>query len=280
METIILFVLFFAGTLGGNCCSKLSSNRLEKGGYAVFFLINSGIACLFFLISGGFSLQAEWITAGFSLLYSCVVLLVLYSNMKLLQRMPIAYASIISSAANLLLTSLLGGWLFEEPFGWQTAVRIGLMLAASALIFAERKGVVRPTKGFLFPLTTYVAGCVSNYLVLKLYTCVPHRASDSSFFFFTNLIMMIVAVGWLLLRRQRMELSLRGMLPFVANTLCSNAVSLISIGLIARTDAVVYNPITSAIGTLCVMATSVLFKEKIGIRSCLAAGLAILAVII
>ncbi len=92
--------------------------------------------------------------------------------------------------------------------------------------------------------------------------------------------MMIVAVGWLLLRRQRMELSLRGMLPFVANTLCSNAVSLISIGLIARTDAVVYNPITSAIGTLCVMATSVLFKEKIGIRSCLAAGLAILAVII
>ena len=133
--------------------------------------------------------------------------------------MPIAYASIISSAANLLLTSLLGGWLFEEPLGWQTAVRIGLMLAASALIFAERKGSSAPHQG-LFVSVDDLCGGVREQLsgAETLYL----RASSGErffFFFFTNLIMMIVAVGWLLLRRQRMELSLRGMLPFVANTL-------------------------------------------------------------
>lgn len=283
MKTGFLFLLFFIGTLGGNCFSKLSSNRLGGSGgkeFPLFFAVNGGIACIFFLLSSGFRLQWEGVTLFFALLYAGVVLLSLYSNMKVLQRMPIAYVSICSSTATLLLTALLGVLLFHEQAVWQMGVRIGLMLAASALIFAERRGSERPSKGFLLPLTGYVVAAVGNYLLLKLYTFVPHQASDSSLFFFTNAFLVLAAVGWLLLRRQPVRLSFRSLLPFAANTLCANAVSLISLWLIARTEAVFYNPISSAIGTLCVMAASLLFKEKIGVRACLAAGLAIITVLI
>ncbi len=283
MKIGFLFLLFFAGTLGGHCFSKLSSNRIGGSGgkeFPLFFVVNGTIACLFFLISGGLRLQWEGITLLFALIYAGVVLLSLYSNMMVLQRMPIAYVSISSGAATLLLTALLGVVLFREQPSWQTAARIGLMLAASALIFAERRGSERPSKGFLLPLLGYVAAAVSNYLVLKLYSLAPHRASDSTLFFFTNLILVMGAAGWLLLRRQPIRLSWRGMIPFAANTLCSNLVSLVSLVLIARTEAGFYNPVSSALGTLCVMVASLLFKEKIGVRACLAAGLAIIAVMI
>ena len=90
MKTGFLFLLFFIGTLGGNCFSKLSSNRLGGSGgkdFPLFFAVNGGIACIFFLLSSGFRLQWEGVTLFFALLYAGVVLLSLYSNMKVLQKM-------------------------------------------------------------------------------------------------------------------------------------------------------------------------------------------------
>lgn len=278
---LLLWFLFFAVGLGGNCFSKLSSNQLRDGGaYSVFFAINSVIACLFFWVTNGFQLQLDGVTAVFSLLYAVVVLLSLYSQMTALQSIPIAYLAIVGSAANLLLTSLLGVVLFQETFTWQAACRILLMLLASVLLFLERKEKGRLQKFPLLPMTGYVAACAGNYLVLKFYTQVPHQASDSSFFFFTNAFLLIMAVLWLLLSRQRLSFSLRNAIPFIANTLCSNMGSLVSLWLIARTAAVFYNPISSALGTLSVMFASVIFKEKLGVLSCVAACLAIIAVII
>jgi len=276
-----LWFLFFAVGLGGNCFSKLSSNQLrDSGAYSVFFAINSVVACLFFWITNGFQLQLDGVTAVFSLLYAVVVLLSLYSHMTALQSIPIAYLAIVSSTANLLLTSLFGVLLFEETFAWLSACRILLMLAASILIFLERKEKHGLKKIPWLPLIGYVAAGVGNYLVLKFYTRVPHEASDSSFFFFTNAVLVIVAVFGLILTRQRFRFSLRNSIPFIANTLCSNMGSLISLWLIARTAAVFYNPISSALGTLSVMLASVIFKEKLGVLSCVAACLAIIAVII
>ena len=246
----------------------------------MFFTINSGIACLFFWTTNGFRLQLDGATAVFALIYAGVVLLSLWSHMTALQSIPIAYLAIVGSAGNLLLTSLFGVVLFREAFQWQSALRILLMLAASILIFLEQKGKGGLKRIPLLPLIGYVAAGVGNYLVLKFYTQVPHQASDSSFFFFTNVVLIIVALfGWAL-TRQRFRFSLRSAIPFVANTLCANMGSLISLWLIARTAAVFYNPVSSALGTLSVMLSSVIFKEKIGVLSCVAACLAVIAVII
>ena len=276
-----MWTLLFTASLGGNCFSKLSSNRLEKGGsYSVFFTLNGGIACLFFLISSGFRLQLNGITALFAVVFAGVVLLALYSTMTALQSLPIAHLSIINNTATLLLTSLLGAVLFKEALDWRVALRILLMLIAGFLIFWERKGTEQPKKFPLLPLAGCIAAGLGNYLVLRFYTQLPHKASNSSFFFYTNAILVILAIGYLIVTRQKFRISLRDSLPFTANTLCSNASSLIGILLIARTEAVFYNPVSSALTTLAVLLASILFKEKIGIRSCLAAGLAILAVVL
>ena len=200
--------------------------------------------------------------------------------MTALRRLPIAYISIISSAGTLLFTSLLGVFCFAEAFTWQVALRIVLMLSASVFIFLEQREDTQMRWQAILPVVGLVVGGVGNYLVLKLYTQTPHVASEDSFFFFTNLILVVGAVGWILVKRQKFRFPLKRSLPFVANTLCCNGISLVSILLIARTEAVFYNPVSSAIATLCVMLASVIFREKLGIRSCVAAGLSILAVVI
>lgn len=278
---ISLWCLFFSVSLGEKICAKLSSNCLKaNGAYSYFFTINGTVACLYFLIASGFRLSLDLPTAMFALLYAGVILLSLYFGMKALQSLPIVYHSTINSTGNLVLTSILGVILFYETVRWQSVLRIILMLAATFLIFYDRKGSARLKK---FPVLV-AFGCISagvgNYLVLKFYTIVPHQASDASFFFFTNLILVIVAVGWFLLKQQKFSVLSRSMLPFMANTLCSNTVSLISILLIARTDAIFYTPISSALGTLCVILASIIFKEKIGLYSYIAAGLTTVAVIL
>ena len=292
MKTITLLILTGLFSLGGSCTSKLNSNHLSKNqetGFPFFFAINSVAACCFFLIEGGFRLSVNLPTLLYSVLYAGVVVLAIFSNLKALQAAEISNVNVASGAGTLLLTSAVGFLFFRESLTLTKALRILLMLAGTLLIFLERRTKKGVRRGFLPALLGVLAASLANTLVLKFYANTPNVADDSSFFFWTNAVLLFAALLWLMLRQLRSPVSLkeysfllkpRCLIPFVGNTVCSNVGSLLSLQLVARLDISILSPLTGAIGCTVNLLASLIFKEKLGICSYLAAALALIAVII
>lgn len=286
MDIIIFFILTALFSLGGQCTGKLNSNHLAKSGKAglpLFYAINSFVACLFFLASSGFRLSFTPATGLFALLYAGVVLLALFSNLWALRVAEISNVSVVSGAGNLLLTSAMSFLFFKEALSPTKLIRILLMLAGVFLIFLERRTKGKSGRGFLPAMAGMLGAGLGNSLVLKFYGQASNVADDSSFFFFTNAILALFAIGWLLLQREPLPRALLhpfALIPFAGNTLCSNAASLIALQLITRMELSVYTPLTGALGCVINLLASLLFKEKLGICSYLAAVLSLIAIII
>jgi len=291
MSTPILLFGYFAAVLGSQYFSKQTSNRLAVGGKygnALFLTINSTVACIFFAATTGFNVPLPPMTAVFAVIYAAVVLLNLFSNIKVLQRMEVANVQVINSACSLIVTATLGFTLFEEEYEHIKLVRIVLMLVAFAVIFSERKGQSNGKSRFSPALLGLIAATVGNYLVLKYYGEQPNVASSNSLFFWTNVIHFGIGVTWFLCSKPTAEVfkgehsvfKFRTLFPFAASNISSDASALVSVVLIDLMETSVYTPVSSAILILCGLAASVLFREKLGWRSLLAATLAIIAVVI
>ena len=64
------------------------------------------------------------------------------------------------------------------------------------------------------------------------------------------------------------------------STVCSNVGSLLTVKLLAIVDISIYTPVWSALGVIISLTASIIFREKLGIFSYLAAAVACVAVII
>ena len=72
----------------------------------------------------------------------------------------------------------------------------------------------------------------------------------------------------------------RRLISLAGNTVCSNISSLVGIWIVAQMDISVYTPIGSALGIVVGVVASLIFREKLGIFSYLAAAVACAALII
>ena len=133
-----------------------------------------------------------------------------------------------------------------------------------------------------------VIGCLVT-LVTKLYTDSNAVASDNSFFFWSNAILLVGAlllIAFLLIKEKSSlfeSLSIlhpKKLISLAGNTVCSNVGSIVALLLVAQMDLSVYTPVASAIGVIVAVIASVIFREKLGIFSYLAAAVACAAVII
>ncbi|MBQ8893873.1 MAG: hypothetical protein IJ043_05630 [Clostridia bacterium] len=283
---MIIFLGLFG--MGGQCTAKLTSNTVGKSrsSFAFFLAVNGIVACLFFLISGGFRIGINSITLLFSLLYAAVVLLALFCNLKALQLAEICNVNVMNSAGGLLINSAVGFLFFQEHIDFPKLLRILLMLGAVLLIFLEKRTGKKPKPGFLPVLLGMIGAGLANNLLLKFYAMTPGTANENSFFFLTNAMLTGGAALWFLALQKRVPVPLkplltpRSLLPFAGNTVCSNVNSLISLQLIGRLELSVYTPLTGALNVLVNLLASLLFREKLGVYSYLAAALALVATLI
>ena len=301
MKTAFLLFLIALSTLGGKAFTKLCSNAVTHGSrvrYLLYLIVNASVACLFFWISGGFSVAVNPITLLYGFLYALVVLLSLVSSLLIYRYATVAGVNIISSLLSLFASVSIGLAVFGESLDPTKIIRILVMTVATAFIFldarrdrakGERVEGRRRRLAFLALLAVTLLVLVANALIVKSFTLSSRVTDENSFFFLTNAVMILLLLpllAWMAFRNRaefRSSMSLlrvRSLLVLSGNTVCSNVGSLAGIWLMAEIDLSVYTPITSAIGVLSGVVGSLLFRERLGVFSYLAAAVAAFAVLL
>ena len=302
MSVPILLLLSAVVSLAARAFSKLCSNMVvgsSTAKYMLFYIINGGVSCVFFLVVDGFRVELNSETFIFSLIFAALVAASLFVSLWMLKLASISGVNILGSAFGLVLSSAMGFIAFSEEIVPIKFVRIGLMILAALFVFLDegrqkkdgegKKISFRALVPLLFAVTlSAVIGCLVT-LTTKLYTGSDSVASENSFFFWSNFILAFGAAlvfGFICIKNKGSfsnSVSLfhpKRLISLVGNTLCSNVGSIIAIWLVAQMDLSVYTPVSSAIGVIVAVIASVIFRERLGIFSYLAAAVACTAVII
>ena len=299
---IVLWLSLIAlSTLGGKAFTKLCSNAVTGGSrvrYLFYLTVNASVACVFFWISGGFRVQVNSLTLLYSFLYALVVFLSLVSSLLIYRYATVAGVNIITSLLGLVVSVGVGLAVFSESLDFSKILRILVMMLAALFVFLDAKGertVQTESRGkrkhlaFLAVLAVTAVVLVSNAVIVKSFTLSTRVTDENSFFFLTNAVMIALLLPLLFFsalrdresfRRAAILLHPRNLIVLSGNTVCSNIGSLAGIRLMAEIELSVYTPIVSAIGVLSGVVGSLLFRERLGGFSYLAAAVALLAVVI
>ena len=305
---LLLSVSFFVGIIG-NLFSKAKSNALKTDTllrYALYFIVNGVIGALFFWISGGFSLLSDWRTLFFAALCALCVGVMLVCGVHVFRLASVAAVHVLLNAGTLVAGAVYGSLLFDEVIDLRRLLRIGLMLLAAYFIFLDRGGRIRFRKKaeaseeraprsrntvlLILILLTEILASVGNSIAVRYYMRMSENPSSHSLYCYTNVFLVILAVPVFItvaLRhredvRPSME-TLRPLMLFLIGgaTITSNIGSWIQAELVLEMDATVLTPINAAITNLAAFATSFLvLRERAGKYSFLAAGLALLTVLL
>ena len=302
MNVPLLLFLSAIVSLGARAFSKLSSNIVighSKARYALFYAINSTVACAFFIVADEFRVELNLLTFIYSLVFALLVAASLFVSLWMLKFATISGVNILSSSFSLVLSSAMGFLAFSEELTAIKLLRIALMILAAVFVFldegrkskqksAKNSGLCALLRLGLAVTVSAVISCLVT-LVTKLYTNSDAVASDNSFFFWSNAILLVgslMFIAFLLIKEKSSfidSLSLlrpRKLVSLAGNTVCSNIGSVIALLLVAQMDLSVYTPVASAIGVIVAVIASVIFREKLGIFSYLAATVACVAVFI
>jgi drug/metabolite transporter (DMT)-like permease len=301
MKIFIFAALLFLSYVGGKVFAKFCSNLVVGGSvasYTLYCIFNGCVACVFFFIMGGFRLSVNLPTLIYSVIFAWIVI---FSTVGLVayKLADVATVTILTGTCGLIATSALGAILFRETVETVTVIRILIMLVAMVCnVLDQRKPTAvrteapRPKRKLPLLICVILAVTLSNAavtVITKFYALDPHVTDENSFFFFTNVFLILfssVAFLWDSIRhREHFHDAVKLLRPkkavaLVGNTVCSNVSSLVGILLIALIDVSVYSPLTSALGIISGVAASLLFREKLGVLSYLAALIACVAVFI
>lgn len=305
MNIAVLFIISSAATLGCKIFSKLCSNSVvgrNRARYPLFLIVNGFVACLFFLIAGGFKLSYNFITLAYSLIYAIVVAVILISTLMVYKFATIAGVNIISSAFNLAGSLVIGYLVFDENIDIRSVLRVIVMLIAVTLVFFDTKNTSKDSQGvaeeaeqknktlkLVLALSVMILGGLSNIVITKFFAISLSVTDENSFFFLTNGIICLGAFAIFAFEcfkeREAFLDSIKLLKPLrlvslSGNTVCSNIGSLVGIWIIAQMDVSLYTPISSALGIIIGVIGSLLFRERLGAFSYIAAAVACVAVII
>ena len=304
---VYLFLLIiFIATTGGKIFGKLCCNLVVGGSvsnYAFYQIASGTVACIFFLISGGFKLQINLPTAIYSIIFALVVAISVVT-LAAYRLTNISMVTILSSTVSIIGTSLLGALVFSEKVGLRTILRIVIMLVAVVLAFLDseknakndskkdekKKGLTKRTVLILAIVMLISLFCnASSTIITKFYALDTRVVDENSFFFFTNVALVILAaIAFAVdgaLHHDHFKSAITMLNPkkaitLAGNTVCSNIVSLIGVPLLALIDVSVYTPIMSAFGIITGVVASLLFREKLGVLSYIAAVVACVTVVL
>ena len=299
MNIWLLFLITSVVSLMSKAFSKLCSNMVAQSSaakYSLILIVNSLVACLFFWCSGGFFLSLNVATIGYSVVYALVAAVSLLSNLLVYRYASISGVNILSSGCGMVCSTAVGWFVFSEQIDERDLIRLTIMLTAVFFVFLDQKRSgckEQEQKNKLISLILVIAvmtlcSC-ANTVVLKLFAESDAVTDENSFFFFTNVVLLVgsasVFGGACACRRGAFRDSIALLRPkriisVAGNTVCSNIATVISVLIMAQMDLSMYSPISAAIGVVIGLLGSLLFRERLGVLSYVAAAVACVAVII
>lgn len=111
MNVTLLFLFLCLSGIGSKLFSKFCSNLIvgsTTACYALFYTLNSLVACGFFWVTSGFDLTLNLPTLLYSFLHALVVLTALFFSLLAYRLFDVASLSVLSSALTPVTTSLVG----------------------------------------------------------------------------------------------------------------------------------------------------------------------------
>ena len=300
MTLTILLILYCAvgiiSRVSSKTCSMVVSARTSRVRYLAYLVLTGIIACIVFFILGGFKLTFNLPTLLFSLVFALVCIASVVANLSIYRFSSVAGAVVLSSFGGNLASLVVGATLFREAITERSVIRILFLFVAAVMAFietkkkekSERRGMRDTLILGLLLLLLIAAGC-GNSVTMKLYGTTEGVSDNNSFFFLTNVVIIVFALIPLIAEIFKSHEVKSEILPLfrpipllamTANTATSNIMSLLSISIYALMDVSVFNPMASAFGIIAGLVASLIFREKLGLLSYLAAAAAVVAVII
>ena len=307
---MLLWLIYMTTSLLYSLASKNCSNviQVEKGtpAFAIYTGMVAVFACAFFFVCGGFSLTVNLPSLLYALWFSVLCIGSLFLNLKVYLYYPIANVNVINSIGSILLTTLAGVLWLNEKMTVGVMIRCALVIVVVTLVFlsgkhsekskeqpsdqeTDKTPAVHKSKWQLCYLIGMPVMTAIVFLTMKGFSMIPGKISDTSFCFFANVFMFLYALIWLPLCLCKNKTSLRAadlhfgrreLLATLFIVLSSNTVSLLEFSLVARTDMVVFTPVSTAITILVSVVSSLIYKEKLNVYSVLAILLSLAVIFI
>lgn len=305
MYIIFLYLISAVITLTQNITAKFTSNALvgrPTSAYAMFTLTSGIISCLFYWIMNGFKINATPTVILFSLGFTLALCLSNIGILTVYRFLNVANVLVILSSSQLIMISLAGALFFKEEITVLKVIKILIMLMCIFLSFIDTKKREAPDKTgtkinvsaskvvitVILLLITMTAN--SSITVLnKFYTISNNVTDEESYLFFGNLFMVFISAAILLCAYFRSPsvgkltfsmVKTRSFIFMIINALGGGISCLIALLIIANLDVTIATPISSAVGMIMTVMTSLILKEKIGIYSYIAVALSILVFVI
>lgn len=299
----LLLLVYALANLGNISCTKINSGLLSgasRAKYSLYLSIVGVIACIFFWIFGGFNIGVNLPTLAFALAYALIAAASIILRMIAFTLSSVSGVNIIMSGCNLICSLGIGVIAFSEDITPIKLIRVALMLVSIIFTFLETKRGEKSDKGktsgkrgsgikLFVVLALIILVCCADTVTLKLFTLNTQVLDDNSFFFWTNVILVVGCLLIVLFEIIKKKGATKDILVIfkpknlattAGVTISSNAGSLTSLALIALMDVSVYTPVTAALGVVTGVVASLIFREKLGVLSYIAALLALVAVII
>lgn len=301
VDIAILFLISALFGIASKAFVKICSNIVPNNSaakYSLVLVVNSIVGCAFFMISGGFALAFTVETLVYSLVFALIVTGSIILGIVSHRYASIMGVNVLSSTLNVACTAVIGWVFLSEKLGASGILRVLVVCEAAVIEFINQylKGKKKngdKREGGILPLILVIAaisliGCMCT-VTLKLFSMSQNVTDENSFFFLTNAVLCVGAAVVFLIACLVKKDEFRGAISLLhpkrvvllaGNTACGNITTLISALIIARMDVAVYSPISFAVGILAGLVGSLIFKERLGILSYVAAVVACLAMVI
>lgn len=305
MEVIIIFALIFVIHIVSMVLHKSCSNLLStKGsaGKAVYILITGVFSGFLYFAYSGFSLEINVACILFAFLYG-ICSTIAGITITIYNYADVATVSVTKSSLNLILTSMVGFFIFSEPIELNRIIKLLLTLSVVFLIFLNSKNeidksgsnnrsLLNKKENFIkfllligIQIPVFIFGAYQSKMVAK-YNIVPDL---NSYYCLTNLFMVLFGIIWVLYLAHKDKDSITECISMVRSKSIFTILLLLVIGtfsallgviILEYIDISLYSPLNSAITFIGSAIVSILFREKLGKLIWLAIAISIVVVII
>ena len=268
---------FLCGALGTYSRQKYGRTARNRGDYFVYVIITGVIAMGTFCFMSGFSFSFNARTVIYSVIFAAAIILGHVLTLLRLRLMEIMQITLISGPLSLIMTMIVGRWLFSENITWISMLRV--LLSAVAALLAVRgmkKTDTRDKHRFLLGLCLCVILVVQGVfatVLQKAFAMDPGVTDANSMFFLTNAWMVAISVLILLaldkghISHVLLDFKGLGLWQYgvtVLGTVSDNISTVLNVQLLAIVPMSIHTPVSGAVGKLSAAAVAgLIVKEKV-----------------
>lgn len=268
---------FLCGALGTYSRQKYGRTARNRSDYFVYVIITGVIAMGTFCFMSGFSFSFNTRTVIYSVIFAAAIILGHVLTLLRLRLMEIMQISLISDPLSLIMTMIVGRWLFSENITWISMLRV--LLSAVAALLAVRgmkKTDTRDKHRFLLGVCLCVILVVQGVfttVLQKAFAMDPGVTDANSMFFLTNAWMVAISVLILLaldkghISHVLQDLKGLGLWQYgvtVLGTVSDNISTVLNVQLLAIVPMSIHTPVSGAVGKLSAAAVAgLIVKEKV-----------------